>query len=347
MRSKRFVALGLLTAVLGACETKTQNPFENVSLTQPPDENDALVFTSNNYSLEAEQPSDLFSMPQDGSAVKRLTACNRDGRLCHTVEAALASDRVRAVARRVVNDSDEDGRLTENDRAGLIMIDLERSIEAPLLDERYGVNSIDWSPVGEQLLFSAIPPGLEAEDLYVVVPGSANEQSVLIFTPEVRERRARYDRSGSFAVFERIEPGDKAQVYLLDGSLTEVPLTFGGPGSEQLEGTPYIVGSDADPCFSPDNSFVVFRRLTGIGNGRGNWDILTVSTADLSISVVVSGPSYRGPPDWGPAGIAFEEPDPRGGSRIAVVQPDGASVSYPVGVLEGYSVAYPRWIPEP
>ena len=121
-------------------------------------------------------------------------------------------------------------------------------------------------------------------------------------------------------------------------------LTEGGPGSARLEGTPYIVGSDTDPSFAPDNSLVVFRRLTGIGDGRGTWDIMTVNPNDGTLAVLASGPSYRGPPDWGPGGIAFAEPDPSGGSRIAIIRPDG-SMSYPVTVGAGFNVANPRWLP--
>jgi len=346
MQGRWVAGLALAAALLGACETNTHNPFETLVETRPPDDDDDLVFTSNNYALEPGLPNDLFSTPEDAAAVNRLTACNRGDRFCHSIEGAVAANRVRAAVRRVVNDTDGDGRLTDADHAGLVVMDLEHNIEATVLEDIWNVNSLDWSPSGDQIIFCATSPGDELEDFFVMESGGSNRQN-LTRSPEWRERRARFDPSGRFAAYERIDSSvGKAKIWLHGDSGVPQQLTSGGPGTARLEGTPYIVGSDTDPCVSPDAQRVAFRRLTGIGDGRGTWDILTIGQ-DGTTAVVASGPSYRGPPDWGPNGIAFEEPDPRAGSRIAIIQPDGSSVTYPVAVGEGYSVAFPRWIPEP
>jgi Tol biopolymer transport system component len=108
-----------------------------------------------------------------------------------------------------------------------------------------------------------------------------------------------------------------------------------------------MVGSDADPDFSPDGNSAVFRRLTAIGNnGLGSWDVMTVRLDGSSLRTVATGPEYRGAPDWGPNGIVFQEVDlAAGASRLVVLQPDGTGRRVPVTLGSSFSLSFPRWLP--
>ena len=78
----------------------------------------------------------------------------------------------------------------------------------------------------------------------------------LTITEDVRERSPRIDPTGTVAVYERIEAAGKSEIWLFSSQTQQAQITAGGPGSEALAGTPYVVGSDANPVLSPDNQFV-------------------------------------------------------------------------------------------
>jgi Tol biopolymer transport system component len=162
-------------------------------------------------------------------------------------------------------------------------------------------------------------------------------------TPTVAERRPRLNAAANSAVYERVEAGGKGQIFIF----STFRVTTGGPGSEPLPGTPYVVGSDADPVFSPDGRQVAFRRLTGGGNGGlGTWDVLTARTDGTELMVVASGPVYRGAPDWGPRGILFNEVDVAAGtSQLVWVDADGTHRRTPVSLAAAFDLSYARWLP--
>src|SRR5262249_6650384 len=142
----------------------------------------------------------------------------------------------------------------------------------------------------------------------------------------IRERRPRIDPTGSLAVYERIDASGKGEIWIFSSGLNQIRVTGGGDAGPALPGTPYVVGSGADPAYSPHGEAIAFRRAIGTGlDGRGTWDLLTVVSGAGGPTVLVSGPAYRGAPDWGPAGIVFEEVDPlTGAASLVAVQPDGS-----------------------
>ncbi len=124
-------------------------------------------------------------------------------------------------------------------------------------------------------------------------------------------------------------------------------LTSGPAGGEPLPGTPYVVGADADPVFSPDGALVAFRRLTGVGNGGlGTWDILTLKVDGSSTpQVVVTGPLFRGAPDWGSKGLLFVETDAAAArSQLVLVAADGTGRTVLRTEDAGYRMGSPRWL---
>jgi Tol biopolymer transport system component len=330
-------------ALLGACNTTYDNPFVNSNPTVAPRADATIVYTSNGYATRPGSPDEVFAVGDGGAGVTRLTFCNNDTRRCSSVEAAPAPDRFRVALRRVDTDSNKDGQLTAADGEALLVVDLARSVEGGLLQSNAKVSGIDWSPTGDVLVYSAAGEG-GIEDLYRADPNGQNTRN-LTSTNTVRERRPRIDPSGSAAVFERIDVDGKGQIWLFTSTGAQVRVTTGGDGSAALAGTPYVVGSDADPDYSPDGRSVVFRRLTGTGNGTlGTWDIMTARLDGTGLTTIVTGPAFRGAPDWGPKGVVFPEVD-SASARLVLVQGDGSGRQVPVTLGSSFDISNPRWLP--
>ena len=328
-------------ALLGACNTTYDNPFANSNPTVAPRADATIVYTSNGYAARPGSPDEVFGVGDAGAGVTRLTFCNTSTRLCSSIEAAPAPDRLRVALRRVDADGNKDGQLTAADGEALLVVDLARSVEGGLLESNAKVSGIDWSPSGDVLVYSAAGEG-GIDDLYRADPNGQNTRN-LTSTNTVRERRPRIDPSGSAALFERIDVDGKGQIWLFSSTGTQVRVTTGGDGSAALAGTPYLVGSDADPDFSPDGRSVVFRRLTGSG-GPGTWDIMTARLDGTGLTTLVTGAAFRGAPDWGPKGIVFSEIDSTS-ARLVVIQGDGSGRQVLVTLGPSFDISYPRWLP--
>jgi Tol biopolymer transport system component len=328
-------------ALLGACNTTYDNPFANSNPTVAPRADATIVYTSNGYAARPGAPDEVFGVGDAGSGVTRLTFCNNGTRVCSSVEAAPAPDRLRVALRRVEADSNKDGQLTAADGEALLVVDLARSVEGGLLQSNAKVSGIDWSPSGDVLVYSAAGEG-GIDDLYRADPNGQNTRN-LTSTNTVRERRPRIDPSGSAALFERIDVDGKGQIWLFSSTGTQVRVTTGGDGSAPLAGTPYVVGSDADPDYSPDGRSVVFRRLTG-GAVPGTWDIMTARLDGTELTPLVTGAAFRGAPDWGPKGIVFSEIDSTS-ARLVLIQGDGSGRQVLVTLGPSFDISYPRWLP--
>jgi Tol biopolymer transport system component len=242
--------------------------------------------------------------------------------------------------RRVANDTDNDGRLTDADAQSLVFADLARSVEAELIPSNARVNGVDWSPLNDFIIYSANGEGGLA-DIWIMDPNGQNNRNRTL-SPGIAERRPRLNAAANSAVYERIDNTGKGKIFIFSA----FQVTNGGPGSDPLPGTPYVVGSDADPDFSPDGRLVVFRRLTALGNGGlGTWDILTARTDGTELTTVAAGPVYRGAPDWGPEGILFNEVDVAAGrSQLVLIDPAGTNRRTPITVGGTILLSFPRWL---
>jgi Tol biopolymer transport system component len=330
----------VLFVLLAGCSTQTTNPFTNFNPSVPPPAGATILFAGNGYAARTGEPRELFSIDDTGGGLTRLTFCNTEPRRCDTIEAAMASDRVRGAARRVA-DADGDGRLSSNDGESLFLLDLTRGIDAMLFAGTARVSGIDWSVGGDLLVYSAVGEG-GSDDIYRVDSNGQNNTN-LTLTAGVRERRPRLDAATTIAAYERIEGNGKAQIYIF--TRTQQQVTSGGEGSGTLANTLYVVGSDTDPDFSPDALRIVFRRLTGTARAGGTWDIVTVAADGSGLTTIVGGGgAFRGAPDWGPRGIIFPEADATG-TRLVLVQPDGSGRRTLVTLGAGYDISVPRWLP--
>src|SRR5262249_7968202 len=145
------------------------------------------------------------------------------------------------------------------------------------------------------------------EDIYQIT-SNAQSNSNLTSTPSARERRPRFNTGGTNLAFEHIDTG-AGQIWIAT-SLGLRSADTGGTAGEAPAATPYTVGSDADPVFSPDGRVLLFRRLVATGNGGlGFWDLMTIrlDTTGAAATVLLTGPAFRGAPDWNATGILFVE----------------------------------------
>ena len=273
-RRSSFLAGGLVLCLVG-CAKNQPNPFLQQTLTVLPRPDDTLIFTSNGYGDTAGMPREVFSVGPAGDPL-RLTTCNNAARTCDHVEAVPSRDGQKVVVRRLSQDTNGDGLLTEADGASLVLIDLARSVEGELVPGSRSVSGVDWSPVEDLLIYTAAT-AQAGEELFRIDPNGANDSAVTS-TADLKERSPRFDPNGFTAAFEGIDSDGQSRIYVLS-SPASTPITSGGPGSEPLAGTPYRVGADADPAFSPDGSQIAFRRLVATGNGGfGVWDLHVVAT---------------------------------------------------------------------
>lgn len=328
----RRVLLAASVAFVAACADEPANPFRTA--TRPPSDQAALLFVSGSWAAEAGRPRELLALSADGSAVEQLTGCAQASPPCDFVQVAPSPERHRLAAIRTTPGA-------EAGATALYFMDLSRSVEKLVFSNRR-IDSVDYAPDGSFLVYSALATQATQEDLFYSLP-DGSEESNLTESLDLRERSPRVDPMASTAIFEGIDASGVGRIYLF----ARTALTSGPPAGEPLPGTPYVVGADADPAFSPDGASIVFRRLTGVGNGGlGTWDVLTLKADGLSTpQVVATGPLFRGAPDWGPKGILFVETDATAGrSQLVVASSAGASRTVLRTEDAGYRMGSPRWL---
>jgi hypothetical protein len=316
-----------------ACGDDPANPFSTA--TRPPSDQAVLLFVSGSWAESAGQPRELLALNADGSAMEKLSACAQASAPCDFVQVAPSPDRDRLAAIRTTPDA-------EAGATALYFMDLSRSVEKLIFSNRR-IESVDYSPDGSFILYSAVAAQTTQEDLFYSLP-NGSEESNLTQSLDLRERSPRADPFASTAVYEGIDASGVGRIYLF----SRTPLTSGPAGGEPLPGTPYVVGADADPVFSPDATSIAFRRLTGAGNGGlGTWDILTLKVDGVSTpQVVATGPLFRGAPDWGSNGLVFVETDAAAArSQLVVLSPDGATRTVLRTEDAGFRMGSPRWLP--
>jgi Tol biopolymer transport system component len=339
MRVPALPSLALLVLGAGACNRDYPNPFSLATSSQPPPASAAIIFTSGQWSTTAGAGREIYSMNLDGSGVLRLTNCNNGEEPCDTAEATPAPDRTRVYVRRSLGNPPT--------LPALVYLDLGRSVGTEVIPTSSASSSVDWSPQDGVIVYTARGEA-GADDIFAMDVNGMNNRN-LTQSGTVRERATRIDPSGSVAAYERLEglSTGKSRIFVFQNSQTQIPVTSGGPGTDVLQSTNYVVGSDTDPDYSPDGRSLVFRRLTAAGNaGLGTWDICTVTTTGANLVVIASGPLYRGAPDWGPRGIVFTETDvPAGVSRVVVIQPDGSARQVPLTQATRFNLGTARWLP--
>jgi Tol biopolymer transport system component len=330
--------LGIVVILsLPACGNDHGNPFAAPG-SRPASADAVLLFVSGSWAGAPGQPRELFASNADGTKIERLTTCSQAATPCDFVRFAISPDRTRIAAVRSTPGAVEGA-------SALYFMDLSRSVEKMLFPRRR-VAAVDWSPDGSSLLYQSTgDQPSDDDDLYLCDPNGNNDQDVTptaAGTQPVRERNARFDPFSRNAVYERIGDSGVSRIYFYQ----VVPLTSGPASGPALPDTPYVVGGDADPAYSPDGSTIVFRRLTGIGNGGlGTWELMTVKVDGTDLRPLVTGAAFRGAPDWSRRGILFVETDAASDeSRLVVIQADGSGRTVLHSEPAGFGMAAPRWM---
>lgn len=340
--SRALVPISLVAVLGSACTAGVAPTIPAVgSATNVPASTDTVFVTSDAWAPKAGGPFELFSVG-GGSQPTQLTYCTG----CQAIGATPSLDRTRIALRRVVSDTNRDGRLDDADRVSLLLVDLARQIEGPFLPEGWSTSSVDWGSNGTFLVHTSSNDG-GPDDLYQIDSTAQNNQRIL-FTPNVRERGARLDKDITQVVYERIDGVGvgKSEIWVFFSGGNQVKITDGGTVGGQLPGALYLVGSDAGPNYSPDTASIVFRRLTSTSVPGGTWDILAVAAAGGGAPrVIASGPQFRSAPDWSKDGIVFSEQNlVTGGTDIVVVDPSTGARRVLQSFAAGYRADSPRWI---
>ncbi len=343
VRRAARAAAAALALGFPACSSSYPNPFENSNQMVPPPAAARIVFAANTWAARGGGGHDLFAVDDTGATVTRLTFCNTADRQCDYVEAIPGPSRERQAVRRLV-DTDGDGKITAADGESLRILDLARAVEGELVSGNAHVSGADWSPGEEVLYYSATGAG-GVEDLYQVTSNGQSNQDLTSSTG-VRERRPRFNLGGTALAFERIEGAVRGQVWIAT-SLGLRALDAGGTQGDALAGTPYLVGSDADPVFSPDGRNIAFRRLVATGNGGlGVWDLMVISTQTTGAlpTTLATGPAFRGAPDWGTGGIILIESAAGSGPQLVLVNPDTGDRRVLFTAGAGFDLGFPHWL---
>ena len=322
-------------ALAAACGDDPATPYKRFVTSRPPSADAELLFVSGSWTDAPGAPREILALNADGSKLEQLTACGQSATPCDFIQAAPSPERNRLIAIRTTPDA-------AAGTSALYFMDLSRAVETIIFPNRR-VFSADYSPDGTFVVFSAIPAQTTEGDLFYSQPNGQAEQN-LTTTPTVSERNPRIDPFGRTVVFEQSDESGASRIYLF----TSTPLTSGPATGPALPGTPYAVGTDADPVISPDGGSVAFTRLTTTGNGGlGTWDLLTLKANGTSTPVVIAtGPVYRGAPDWGSRGILFVETDVAlSRSQLVLVQPDGSGRTVLRTENASSRMGSPRWLP--
>ena len=337
-------AAAILVLVLPSCSSSYPNPFENSSQMTPPPATAKIVFTANTYATQKGGGLDIFAMEDTGANVTRLTFCNTADRRCDYLEAIPGTDRARQAVRRLL-DSNGDGKVTSADGESLRIVDLNRAVEGELVAGNAHVSGADWSP-GEEILYYSAAASATDDDLFQITANGQSNQN-LTSTASQRERRPRFNLGGTALAFERVDANGRGQIWIAT-SLGLRTLTPAAPAGEALANTPYVVGSEADPVFSPDSKFVLYRQLVATGNGGlGQWSFMTIRTDVTSATPTVllsGGGAYRGAADWNATGIIFVETVSGSGPQLVLVDASGGARKVLMTAGAGFEVAYPRWL---
>lgn len=339
--SRAFIISALAIAALAACTAGVApTVIPSLSNTAIPAPADTVFLASDSWSAKPGAAFELFSVGAS-SQPTRLTFCQG----CQALGASPSLDRNRVAERRVVVDSNRDGRMDDFDRVSLLLVNLARQIEGPFLPEGWTTSSVDWSSDGTFLVHTSSPDG-DPDGLYTIDANATNNQKI-IFDPNVRLRGARINPSMTRAVYERIASAGvgKSEIWIGNSQVSQAKITEGGPVGEPLPNSYYLVGSDAGPDYSPDGANIAFRRLTSSSVPGGAWDILVVPTAGGTPRVIASGLQYRSDPDWSKDGIVFSESNPTtGGTDVVVMDPVSNNRKVLQAFPRGYRAIAPRWI---
>lgn len=268
---------------------------------QDPDCN-GLVYDPDGGLLASRQ---LFTMDIETGEAVQIT--NTD---CFFVNGqVIDSDTVMTIA--ICSDTNDDGRINEQDNPNLYLIDLSTGDMSCLTCE-FGMNAInnpDYSPVNGKIVFSAQIDSVFHNYLFTIDADKNLEQ--ITSDADYMDFDCAWSEDATMIVYNRLPAPwfeQPSQIWLMnsDGS-NKGKLTDGGDNpNNEGPNRRYPIGTDADADLSPDNTQIVFSRLkTGTENVPiGVWELIVIDVDTKEETVL--GSSYANMvPEWKSSGILF------------------------------------------
>ena len=249
----------------------------------------------------------LFAMDIESGEVIQIT--NLD---CFFVT-GQAVDSTTLMANAICSDTDNNGKINDQDKPELYLIDLPTE-KMDCLTCGLGLDSInnpDYSRVNKKILFSArLGPDLRYPHHVFTIDAEKNLVELTKGT-SLYDFDPAWSEDGKKIVFSRIPSPmftQPSQVWLMDSNGANLKkITDGGPNpnNEENQG-PYPIGIDADPDLSPDNKKIVISRLkTGKQNSPfGVYELIVVDVDTRAVEILDS--KYANMiPEWKSGGILF------------------------------------------
>ena len=250
-------------------------------------------------------PRQLFTLDIDTGDVNQITNTN-----CFFVIGQVVNA-VTLMAHAMCEDSNDDGRINEQDNPNLYLLDLP-SGELNCLTCDMGlraINNPDYSPLTERIVFSAQIDPVFHNYLFSIDLNKHLEQ--LTHDNDFMDFDCAWSEDAILIVFNRLPAPwfeQPAQIWRMnaDGS-NLVSITAGGDNpTEEDPHRRYPIGTDADADLSPDNSQIVFSRLkTGTENAPiGVWELVVIDV-NTGVETVLDSSFANMVPEWKSGGIIF------------------------------------------
>jgi len=208
-------------------------------------------------------------------------------------------------------DTNGDGKINEQDNTNLYLLDLITG-DMHCLTCELGLKSInnpDYSPINGKIVFSAQKDSVFHNYLFTIDADENLEQ--ITSDTDYMDFDCAWSEDASLIVFNRLPSPwfeHPAQIWLMDSDgNTMEKITDGGDNpNNEVPNRRYPIGTDADADLSPDNTQIVFSRLT---TGKENeplgvWELIVIDVSTKEETVLDS--SYANMvPEWKSSGILF------------------------------------------
>lgn len=284
-----------------------------------------ILFRSNRWARTPNEfvPCELYTMRNDGLQIERLTYT--DGKVEH-IDSEVSPDRTMILTRRVMEDTNRDGKLNQLDQGSVWVINLQTKEEWQLSPEGRNALGESWFPDSKRVAM-CIDFGT-TEDIYTIdVDGT--EMKPVIETPDFIEGDTAVSQNGKLIAYNRIDPSTRRSTIWVVGEDGSNPrqVTDGGGARGSIVKHGFPLG-DYDPEWSPDGQLIVFGRgLSSQGNfGEGVWNICITSLDRRHFRNLTNTQRVEGLPSFSPDGkrivfFVFSERDQL--NDIMTFRPDG------------------------
>lgn len=245
----------------------------------------AILFASNRDTGSRRQ--EIYAMDADGGNVTRITFTNK-----HHFITGIDHSRRYIITSRAVEDTQKPGGLGDEDRRSLWLLDLKTKKEICLTDLRNHAEGDSFSPDGQWIVFFMKLGDKAQMDIYKI-RRDGSELTRLTNTPRTLESDPSWSNDGTRILFGCLNIQDSRPRFVLktmDVTGGNAKTVYDGGTGVAIKGV-WMPGS-YDPCWSPDDQWIVFEepvKDTGGNAGSGIGHIFKVKAngggiKDLSLA---------------------------------------------------------------